>query len=38
MATIHDILNAVMAGELTPPTIDELLAQLPVIDWNDPEL
>lgn len=32
----HEILNAVMAGTLAPPTVEELLAQLPVIDWNDP--
>lgn len=34
----HEILNAFMAGEIVQPTIDELIAQLPVIDWNDPEL
>ena len=33
----HEILNAVMAGEIEPPTVAELIAQLPVIDWNDPE-
>lgn len=32
----HEILNAVMAGKIEPPTVVELLAQLPVIDWNDP--
>lgn len=31
----HEILNAVMAGEIPPPTVEELLAQLPAIDWND---
>jgi hypothetical protein len=31
----HEILNAVMAGETPPPTVEELIAQLPVIDWND---
>ncbi len=30
----HEILNAVMAGEYAPPSIEELLAMLPVIDWN----
>lgn len=33
----HEILNAVMAGTAQPPTVEELIAQLPVIDWNDPE-
>lgn len=33
----HEILNAVMAGEIKPPIVAELIAQLPVIDWNDPE-
>lgn len=33
----HEILNAVMAEEIEPPTVEELIAQLPVIDWNDPE-
>lgn len=32
----HEILNAVMAGECAPPSVEELLAMLPVIDWNDP--
>jgi hypothetical protein len=31
----HEILNAVMAGTLPPPTVEELIAQLPEIDWND---
>lgn len=30
----HETLNAVMAGECAPPSIEELLAMLPVIDWN----
>jgi hypothetical protein len=30
----HDILNSVMAGECAPPSLEELLAMLPVIDWN----
>lgn len=34
----HEILNAVMAGTLPPPTVEELIAQLPEIDWNDPEV
>lgn len=32
----HEILNAVMAGKIEPPTVEELIAQLPAIDWNDP--
>lgn len=31
----HEILNAVMAGTIAQPTVDELIAMLPVIDWND---
>lgn len=33
----HEILNAFMAGEIPQPSMEELIAQLPVIDWNDPE-
>lgn len=33
----HEILNAVMAGEIEAPTVEGLIVQLPVIDWNDPE-
>lgn len=33
----HEILNAVMAGTIQPPTVEELIAQLPVIDWNGEE-
>lgn len=33
----HEILNAVMAGTIQPPSIAELIAQLPAIDWNDPQ-
>lgn len=33
----HEILNAVMAGDIQPPTVEELIEQLPAIDWNDPE-
>ena len=29
----HEVLNAVLAGELAPPTVDDLLAQLPKIEW-----
>lgn len=29
----HEVLNAVMAGEIAPPTVDELIAQLPTINW-----
>ena len=32
----HEILNAFMAGEIAQPTVEELIEQLPVIDWNDP--
>lgn len=32
----HEILNAFMAGEIEQPTVEELIEQLPVIDWNDP--
>lgn len=31
----HEILNAFMAGEIAQPTVEELIEQLPVIDWND---
>ena len=30
----HEILNAFMAGEIEQPTVDEVIAQLPLIDWN----
>ena len=29
----HEVLNAVLAGELAPPTVEELIAQLPTIEW-----
>ena len=29
----HEILDAVLAGETAPPTVEGLIAQLPVIDW-----
>lgn len=29
----HEILDAVLAGEIQPPTVDELIAQLPKIEW-----
>lgn len=32
----HQILNAVMAGYSPRPTIEELIEQLPEIDWKDP--
>lgn len=32
----HALLNAVMTEEIKQPTIQELIAQLPIIDWNDP--
>jgi hypothetical protein len=31
----HEILNAFMAGEIAQPTVEELIEQLPVIDWGD---
>lgn len=33
----HEIMNAALAGEIEPPTVEELIAQLPAIDWNDPK-
>ncbi|MBO5750856.1 MAG: hypothetical protein J6R80_00435 [Kiritimatiellae bacterium] len=30
----HEILNTFMAGEIEQPTVDEVIAQLPEIDWN----
>jgi hypothetical protein len=33
----HEILNAYMAGEIAQPTVEEVIAQLPPVDWNDPE-
>lgn len=32
----HEVLNSVMAGAMTPPTVEELIELLPEIDWNDP--
>lgn len=32
----HEILNAFMAGEIAQPSVEEVIAQLPPIDWNDP--
>lgn len=29
----HDVLKAFLAGEIPPPTVEELIAQLPVIEW-----
>ena len=29
----HEVLNAVLAGELAPPTVEDLIAQLPKIEW-----
>lgn len=34
----HEIMNAALAGEIQPPSVEELIAQLPVIDWNDPDV
>ena len=33
----HEILNEVITGTITPPTVAELIALLPVINWNDPD-
>lgn len=33
----HEILNAFIAGTIEQPTIEEVIAQLPAIDWNDPD-
>lgn len=30
----HEILNAFMAGEIKQPTVEEVISQLPPIDWN----
>jgi hypothetical protein len=30
----HEILNAFMRGEIEQPTIEEVIAQLPTIDWE----
>lgn len=32
----YDILDAVEAGEREVPTMEELIAELPTIEWNDP--
>ena len=31
----YEILNTFKTGEIEKPTIDEVIAQLPKIDWND---
>lgn len=31
----HEILNAFLAGHIPQPTVAELLAKLPVMNWND---
>ena len=31
----HEILNAFKSGEIEQPTVEELIASLPVIDWGD---
>jgi hypothetical protein len=33
----HEVLNMVLSGVKPVPTVAELIEQLPVIDWNDPE-
>ena len=32
----YDILDAVEAGEREIPTVEELISELPTIEWNDP--
>ena len=34
----HEIMNAALEGVIQPPTVEEIIAQLPVIDWNDPDV
>ena len=29
----HELLNAALAGKITPPSLNDLLAQLPKIEW-----
>lgn len=31
----HEILNAFIAGQIEQPTVADVIAQLPVIDWGD---
>ena len=31
----HEIMNSVLAGATPQPTVEELIAQLPVIDWGE---
>lgn len=30
----HEILNAFMSGEIEQPSVEEVIAQLPLIDWS----
>lgn len=34
----HEVMNSALEGAIQPPTVEELIAQLPVIDWNDPDI
>lgn len=36
--TCHTILDAFIAGKIPQPTIEELIAQLPVIDWGNGDI
>lgn len=31
----HEIMNAAVAGEIAPPTVEELIAMLPEINWGE---
>ena len=31
----HEIMNYALSGEITPPSVAELIQQLPVIDWGE---
>jgi hypothetical protein len=31
----HEILNAVMSGQIEQPSVNEVIAQMPEIDWGD---
>lgn len=34
----HEILNAVMSGQIEQPTVADVIAQLPAIDWGDDKI
>ena len=31
----HEVMNAALSGEIAPPPVDELISQLPEINWNE---